>query len=414
MRVFTARCVLPVSGPPWTDGGAVAVENGAIVAVGTTDDIRDIATAGCETIDLGDAVLMPGLVNAHTHLELGWLADDPPRGGDMAAWVRELLTRVAGSSPDAVEAGVRFGIDAMLASGTVAVADVGNGVTAAGPLAASRLCGTLFHEIYRFRASESESAMEQAAARLQTLEETVSACGDPSRWSVAPTPHGPHTTSAALLKALAGRAAAAGSRLSIHVAESPDEVSLLQDGSGSLADLFRERGNWDDDWTAPGMSPVAHLDRLGVLSNRTLAVHCVHVDHQDLSRLQTRGVTVVACPRSNAYLGVGTAPIRRILASGIPVALGTDSPASGGSLDMFAEMAALRRDHPGLRPAAVVRMATLNGARALGLDDRLGTLQPGKRAAMVAVLMAAPGDDPLETVTSGEASVRPVGEDHEA
>jgi cytosine/adenosine deaminase-related metal-dependent hydrolase len=214
------------------------------------------------------------------------------------------------------------------------------------------------------------------------------------------TPHAAHTVSHPLLRALAGRALASHEPLSIHVAESGAETEMLLAGTGPLAELLRERGQWEDGWKAPGQSPVEYLDRIGVLTPATLAVHCVHVGQHDISRLQARGVTVVTCPRSNAALGVGKAPVPKLLGSGIPVALGTDSLASSPDLDLFAEMAALRREHPGLAPAAVLRMATANGARALGLTGDWGTIEAGKRARFVAVPLSEPDDDPLEVVTT--------------
>jgi cytosine/adenosine deaminase-related metal-dependent hydrolase len=152
------------------------------------------------------------------------------------------------------------------------------------------------------------------------------------------------------------------------------------------------------------------LDRLGVLTPRTLAVHCIHIDNQDLSRLQSRGVTVVTCPRSNQRLGVGKAPIPKLMASGIPVAIGTDSLASSPDVDVFTEVAYLRQDHPGLSPAAALRIATLNGARALLLDKDLGTIEPGKRAALTVVGLNDPNDDPLEAVTWSSETVSPLTE----
>ena len=181
----------------------------------------------------------------------------------------------------------------------------------------------------------------------------------------------------------------------------PHVESMLHDGSGPLPEILRSLGLWDEGWRAPGHSPIECLDRLGVLSSRTLVVHGVQFGAQDLSKLQARGATLVTCPRSNVRLGVGRTPVPKLLSMGIPVALGTGSLASAGDLDLFAEMASLRSEHPGLSPAAVVRMATLNGARALRLERHLGTIEVGKLAALAVVGIEDPGDDPFEAVTSG-------------
>jgi cytosine/adenosine deaminase-related metal-dependent hydrolase len=137
-----------------------------------------------------------------------------------------------------------------------------------------------------------------------------------------------------------------------------------------------------------------------LLTARTLAVHCVHLNHQDHSRLQVSRATVVTCPRSNRYLGVGRTPVTKLLAEGVPVALGTDSLASAPDLDLFAEMAALREEHPSLACATVVRMATWNGAQALGLAERLGTIDEGKLAELAVVALPEGCDRPLEWICS--------------
>jgi cytosine/adenosine deaminase-related metal-dependent hydrolase len=288
----------------------------------------------------------------------------------------------------------------MLARGTVAVADVANDTWVAPLLAASGLYAVLFHEILGLEANRVEPLLAEAAERLERLADdpAVREAGD--RVRVELTPHAPHTTSAPLLRALAGRSAAAGEPLSIHVAESEAETAFLADGGGPLAELFRERGFGDGSWKPPGQSPVEYLDRIGLLSERTLAVHCVGIGQRDHSRLQARGVTVVTCPRSNRHLGVGRAPIPQLLREGVPVALGTDSLASVPDLDPFAEMAALREEHPSLTPAAVLRMATLNGARALRLDDRLGSIEAGKLALLVVVPLPDEETDVLELLCS--------------
>jgi cytosine/adenosine deaminase-related metal-dependent hydrolase len=397
MIVYAAKHLLPVSSPP-IPNGAVAVQDGRIVAVGRRKDVVK-AHASAEVRDLGESVILPGFVNAHTHVELSWMNGEPPAGGSYMTWLRDLVARRPSVAEAAAREAAAKTVDAMIQRGTVALGDIANGTWAAALLAGSGLSGVAFHEVFGFGAADAESILDDAAARLESIDAAPEMNGARSRLTAILTPHAAHTTSASLLKALGGRAVASGEILSIHVAECAEEVQLLRDGTGPFRDFLVERGAWDEGWKAPGLTPVEYLDRLGVLSPRTLAVHCVHVDHQDLTRLQSRGVTVVTCPRSNQRLGVGVAPIPKLLASGIPIALGTDSLASSPDADVFNEVAALRQQHPELAPAAALRIATLNGARALGFAATLGSIETGKSAALAVVTLPEPSDDPLEAVT---------------
>jgi len=404
MEIYVASHLFPVASAPVVDG-AVAVESGRIVDAGPRDGILARHGPGSRVLDLGPAALIPGLVNAHTHLELSWLGADPPRGKSYVEWLRDLLDRRDSASEGDVRDAAARAVEHIHARGTVAVADVANGDGTAVLLARSGLHAVVFLELLGFRSSLADQLVERAAERLENLaaDPEIRRAGD--RLRVELTPHAPHTTSAPLLRALAGRAVASGRPLSLHVAESEAETALLGDGSGPFPALYRERDFWDERWRPPGQSPVEYLDRLGVLSDRTLAVHAVQLGQRDQSILQARRSTVVTCPRSNRRLGVGLAPVPTLLAKGIPVALGTDSLASAPDLDMLKEMAALREEHPSLRPAAVLRMATLNGAQALGFGDRLGSIEPGKLAELVVVPLQSADADPLEAICSDPAVV---------
>jgi cytosine/adenosine deaminase-related metal-dependent hydrolase len=404
MIVYTARHVIPVASPPVTDG-AVALDDGRIAAVGRKAEIVKAAGGDAEVRDLGDSVLIPGLVNAHVHLDLSWMRDDPPPGGSYLAWMRDRMERVDQAPAQIRIEATEKAVGEMASRGTVAVGDVAGVPWTAGILARSSLRAVVFLELMGLRSDDAERLLDHAASSLDAIENETDVKAARRRVSVVLSPHSAHAVSAPLLKALAGRATASGEILSIHLAETGDEAAMLLDGSGPFPDLFRARGGIDEGWRAPGHSPVEYLDRLGVLSPRTLAILCIHVGQQDLSKLQARGVTVVTCPRSNLRLSVGKTPVPKLLSSGVPVALGTDSLASVSDLDMFSEMAGLRREHPTLTPAAVLRMATLNGARALRFEKALGTLEKGKYAALVAVPLQNPGDDPFETVTSGPERV---------
>jgi cytosine/adenosine deaminase-related metal-dependent hydrolase len=406
MILYAAKHLLPVASPP-IQNGAVLVHEGRIVAVGRRKDVAR-AHPNAEVRELGDAVIVPGLVNAHTHVELSFMNGEPPAGGSFMTWLRDLVTRRPGVEPASAAEAASKAVESMVARGTVAVGDIANGTWAAPLLSRSNLRGLAFHEIFGFRAADTEAILDAAAGRLETIDAEPDVRAARDRFTTVLTPHAAHTTSYSLLKALGGRAVASGEVLSIHVAESDEEMQLLRDGTGPFKDFLIERGLWEPNWKVPGQTPVEYLDRLGVLTPKTLAVHCVHLDHQDLSRLQARGVTVVTCPRSNQRLGVGKAPVPKLLASGIPVALGTDSLATAPDVDVFTELAHLRQEHPGLSPAAALRIATMNGAHALGMAQELGSIEVGKLALLAVVGLNDPNDDPLEAVTWSSETVAPL------
>lgn len=390
MVVYTARFLLPVAGPPVPDG-AVAVEDGIVRACGPRGEVL-AGAPGAKRRDLGPMAVLPGLVNAHTHLELSWMVADRPPAGDWTRWVRGLLERRGSESRERTEAAAAEAAAQAVARGTVAVGDVSNRGWTAGATAGSGLHGVLFHEVYGSRDADAARLADEAFTRVAQMRSAPEVRAARGRLRVTATPHAPHTTSPGLLRALAAAARDAGEVVSIHVAESRAESDFLRDGSGAFARLVAERGGGEAPAAARGLSPVAYLDTLGLLGPRTLVVHAVRLEPGDAERLAACGATVVTCPRSNRRLGVGVAPVPELLEHGVAVALGTDSLASVEDLDMFAEIAALAVEHPAIPRETLLRIATVNGAAALGLGDRLGTIAPGRLARLVVVPLGADGD----------------------
>jgi cytosine/adenosine deaminase-related metal-dependent hydrolase len=188
---------------------------------------------------------------------------------------------------------------------------------------------------------------------------------------------------------------------SVHLGESQEEIEMLASGTGPWPGLLKLVGVWRDDWAVPGCGPVEYLDKLGALDARTLVVHGVQFDDRSLERLAGIGSTVVTCPRSNQWVGVGVPPIDRFYRAGVPVAVGTDSLASVEDLNLFSEMKAMRWLASSVPARDILKSATLVGAQALGLDADLGTLAPGKLASMIAVQLSGPVDDVEEYLLSG-------------
>lgn len=372
--------------------GAVVVADGRIVAVGPFAHCRDAADT---VVDHDGVVLTPALVNGHAHLELSHLAElgqGAANSGDMPGWIYELLTRREAMTVDAegIMTAAREALATLSAGGCGLVADIGNDPASSGLCDGGRTEVLFFLELLGL----SRLGEERALAMLASLAGEVVA-----------TPHGPYSVTPRLLQAAKARARRLGQRASIHLAESVDETRFLADGSGNFPDFFRKRGVWDESFVPPGCSPVAYLDRLGVLDAETICVHCVQVSDEDISILARRRVGVCFCPGSNRFLGVGTAPAAKMLQAGILPALGTDSLASNPVLNLWREMQLLKEDHPALEPATVFAMATRGGAQALGMDGSYGSLAVGKKASCLAVRYDGTGKDLFEyLVTVGDAA----------
>ncbi len=392
---------MPIAGPPIRDGW-VDVEAGRVTGVGG----RVRSSADVAEVELGHVAVLPGLVNAHTHLELSHLRDAIPPGQSFVSWIRRVVAlQKERRDPGAgsILAGVDEGIKEAAASGTALVGDISNTLVTFDPLVRSALAGVVFYELVRFRAESADTVVQEAVERVAAL------TSGNVRASLAA--HAPYSVSPELLRALArkwGRVdGEKGSTrvcfptpFSVHLSESVEEVEFVQTGGGPWRTFLEDMGSWDPAFVAPAVSPVEYLDRTGVLGPRTLAVHGVQMSPSDLARLAERGSTLVTCPRSNARTGAGTPPIADFYASGVRVAVGTDSLASTPDLNVFSELAAMRALAPSVPAALLLESATRHGAAALGFDD-YGTIEPGQQARLLAVAIPPGCDDVEEYLVSG-------------
>jgi len=390
MTAVRAAWVCPIDRPP--------IRNGIVdVEAGRISGIRDQESgSGDQQVrDLGRVVILPGLVNAHTHLELSWLRGRVPPADRFTEWVAALLAvrrPDQAMTPDQA-ALIPDAIRELRATGTVAVGDISNSLATVAPMRDAGLGGVVFHELLGFR--ERDGALVDA-----TRGQRAQAAAAGARVSLAP--HAPYSTSVELFRAIRAEvSASAVPIMSVHLGESPEEVELLERGSGPWRRMLERMGAWRDDWEVPGCGPVQFLDRHGVLDARTLVVHGTQFDDAALARVAEIGATLVACPRSNRWVGVGDPPVARFYAAGVEVAVGTDSLASVDDLNLFAELHALRRLAPSVPARRLLESATLTGARALGLDAELGTLTAGKRADLVAVTLPDAVTDVEEYLVSG-------------
>jgi aminodeoxyfutalosine deaminase len=379
---YQAAWVLPIDCPPIRHG-TVSVEFGRIVRV---DDHPRGAVH-----DLGSVAILPGLVNAHTHLELSWMRGRVGPMASMPQWAGALIALRRTVSQDLDEAIVSAIAD-VRASGTCLVGDVANTLSSYQPLVNSSLSAALFRELIGFSVSHPDELIATTISQIAALRPS-------ERIRPSVVPHAPYSVSPALFGAIAR--CAAGRPISVHLAESPEEVQFLRDGTGGWRTLLETLGAWNEGWTPPGCGPVEYLDRLGLVASNLLAVHGVHLTDAELSRLAAAGSTLVTCPRSNRWTGAGAPPLERFYRSGVRVAVGTDSLASVDDLNLFMEVAEMRRLAPTIRARDILASATRAGADALGFGADLGTLAPGKHAQIIAVRIPADVMDVEEYLLSG-------------
>ena len=396
-RRLSARWVLPMDGPA-IDRGAVLIDaGGRIAAVGPGDTVPRPPGAVAE--EFADGLLLPGLINTHTHLELtGFEAESPEP--DFAAWIRGVRARKSGRTPEAFAVAARAGLESCWASGVTTVADTGDSGAVAAVLAQAGGSGIVYHEVFGPHPDQAADSMAELGRRMAEL---CRHAGGRVRLGVSP--HAPYTVSGPLYAAVAAWARAERVPVAVHVAESAAESALLADGTGSFADAWRGRGI---PLPVPlGHTPVEWLERHGVLGPDTLCIHVVRAGAADIERLAAAGCAVAHCPASNAAHGHGTAPLRALLEAGVRVGIGTDSVLSVGSLDLLTEVrlaAGLAR----LDPTAALRLCTVDAARALGLETEIGTLAVGKWADGVVLRPRAGADraDPAAlALASGPADV---------
>lgn len=398
--LYRAGWVLPVTAPPIRDGAVLVDEDGRIAAVGPADELETPEDAAL--VDLGEAALLPGLVNVHGHPELAGfrgLLDDLP----FHKWIPALnrAKSAAGLRPEDYDVAARWTCVEALAAGITTIGATEDSGAALDALLDAGMRGIVYREVFGpapAQAPDSMAGLREAVEAMRTRET--------DRVRVGISPHAPYTISDELFRAAAEYAIAETLPIAIHAAEAEAERCLVTEGTGPFARGLQVRGI---ETPVRGRSTIELLDRLGVLRARPLLIHCVNVDDDDRRRIADAGASVAHCPAANARLGHGVAPLMELLDAGVAVGLGTDSVASNNRLDLFEEarlaqifQRARLREASLLSAAELLRLATLDGARALGLDDRIGSLEPGKDADLCGISFAGrhiiPLHDPISAL----------------
>ena len=395
-----ARWVFPVDGPPVPDGHIV-LEGPRIAYVGPDP-------GGTPAFDLGNVAILPGLINAHTHLEFSHLPSPLGHPGiSFSDWLVAVVTArravVAGLPPEVAlarrGANIRKGLDESLAAGVTVLGEIASDVW---PEPFEALCAdvTVFCELIGLSADQVQTQFLAAQAHLET------AASQPP-WRAGTSPHAPYTVQPDLLRRAVYSAREAGVPLAMHLAESMEELELLASGSGPLAQLLQRLDAWSPNAIPRGIRP---LDYLQILESapHVLVIHGNYLVEEEFRFLghHAGNMSVVFCPRTHAWFQHGRYPLAQLLDAGANVALGTDSRASSPSLSLLSEMSWVAQHHTDVEPSQIVSLGTIAGAKALGLDSLTGSLTAGKRADLTIVALPdADLADPYEALLGGDASV---------
>ena len=337
-----------------------------------------------------DAELLPGLVNCHTHLELthlgGWAKHDEP---DFLKWIRRVRELKETTSAEAFHAAAVAGIRDCWARGVTCIAETGSTGAVMRGLHDLGGRGIVYQEVFGPDPAQMLASMAELKAAVLQLRPLAT-----SQLVVGVSPHAPYTVSASLYEAVAQFARVERVPIALHVAESLEETALVRDGNGPFAAALRERGIRVE---ARGVSPITYLMQRGVIKPGTLCIHCVQVDEVDVELLRVLRASVAHCPRSNAAHRHGRLPLGEFGHAGVPVGLGTDSVVSVGELDLWAEA-----DAAGFSGDEALRMLTIEGARALGWEAEIGSLEVGKAGDLVVQTVGPSGRPTVHlTVVSG-------------
>ena len=385
--IVAARFVVPVAGPV-IEGGAVHIHDGLIRAIGRAKDMPQTAVD-----DYGDAVILPGLVNAHTHLELSHLRGLIPPGPSLIDWLSRLIDQRIRNPVDqqSVRMIVRDAIRESLRVGVTTIGDITADPSGTRPaLREAGIKAVSFGEVIAIgtRLAGLDDRLSAAASTAEQTENLRSGI----------SPHAPYTVSPQAMRVCVERSATDSLPMCIHLAESREEDAFTRSASGPLVEFLKVRGVWDEGITASGVGPVELVDRAGVLSPRCVIAHANHAGDDDLDRIARSGASVAYCPRTHAAFGQPPHRFAEMLDRGINVCLGTDSLASNPDLSILGELRFLRERLPGCSSERLVEMATIRGAKALGFEERAGSLVPGKAADLVVVPLDHAGDDAWDSI----------------
>ena len=430
--ILSAEIVLPISRPP-VYNGAILIKNEKIEEIDIRERLLD-KYKNEEYLNLKNSVLMPGLINLHTHLELTALKGSiisknntaiPSEKTDLVSWILALIESKKKTSTNNLSLGIKNGIREAISTGTTTIVDLTTRNTIYSTSVFGKsfyaikdigLRGFVFVEVLNFDSSTADSYWKDTYKIIEQMRKDE----DPLT-SIGIAPHSIYSVSSKLLKIARDYAIKEKMKMSMHVAESMEEKEFVSKNKGIIKDIYHKKFNWDGKRDFKRyQSSIEYIDKNGLLSKDLLAVHCVQLTDEDMKRLSEKNTPVVLCPRSNTFIGVGIAPFDKLASMGITIGFGTDSLASNYSLNMWDEMRFAylfyrKTSRANIKAEDIIRCGTINGAKALGISNKVGTLGIGKEADLIAVrlhkkdtdiyrdlLLNTKPDDVLMTMVAGK------------
>ncbi len=375
------------------ENGAIAIHDSRIVDIGTYAAVR--RRNNSEVRDLGEAVIMPGLVNAHTHLELTHHQDLIHRTSRFTDWLSQLI-RNHKSDPEWIDSAVKSGVEMSLASGATTVGDIHGFGKSAHTHKNSPVRTVVFFETTGFSPERTQIGVDRIDEFLESSPQAD------ALFLPAVSPHAPYSTSAVLYRHCLELVQTRDLLICTHLAETKDEIEFLASGTGAFANLLNAFGISMKGWTPPRCSPVRYLKETGILACRPLLAHCNYLSDADIQSLAESGASVAFCPRAHHYFHHTSHPIFRLIKAGVNVVIGTDSLASNWSLSMLDELKYLAKTQDSLSPETIFDLVTINGARALSLN-RVGKLEKDWYADVIGVAIPDNGQPVIQQILDESA-----------
>ncbi|OOP55791.1 MAG: hypothetical protein AYP45_12760 [Candidatus Brocadia carolinensis] len=397
MVIVKARYLIP-DPEKCIENGAVVINGAKIHRVGTFDEVKALSDDNT-LVDLGNAVILPGFINIHTHLDLTNLHNRIAPTNNFTHWVFQLLgARIRWKEAD-YTASIDKGIRCSLEAGTTTVADIANTEYSFSVLKKSPLRKVVYKEVIDLNPGHAKDVVMKVQAELSVYESD-------GLFHRGLSPHAPYSVSKELYQAVSQLAFQTGLPLCTHIAETQDEIEFLTKGTGTFPSFLRQLRAIPPDWQPPGLTPIHYLKGTGILENRPILIHCNYITDEEISLIKSSVASVAFCPRSHRFFGHTNHPVQKLLDAGINVGLGTDSLASNDTLSILDEMKFLLLHHT-IPPKDLLAMATINGAKALGMASEVGQIKEGFEADLCGIRLpdGNPGDVYDQLLDAGSTNI---------